>query len=109
MLTLREIILPAAPGLHERIKWNAPSYTFGGDDRITFNLSRPEVVQIVFHLGVKAVDTKTGKRLVDDDSGFLGWATDQRAYVSFAALAEVTARRNWLAKFVRQWLAAVPA
>lgn len=109
LLALREIVLAAAPDLQEHIKWNAPSYQFGGEDWITFNLSKPDLVQIVFHRGAKAVDTKTGNRLVGDDNGFLRWATDQRAYAGFATLTEVTARRDWLGKFVLQWLAAVTA
>ncbi len=107
VMALRDLIRSAAPDLHEHIKWNAPSYQFGGDDRITFNLSKPNLVQIVFHRGAKAVDTKTGKRLIDDDSGYLRWATDQRAYVAFTALSEVEARREWLAGFVPRWIAAV--
>ncbi len=107
LLALREIVLAAAPDLHEHIKWNAPSYQYGGDDRITFNLSRPDLVQIVFHRGAKAVDTKTGERLVDDGSGYLRWATDQRAYATFASLAHVEARQDWLAAFVPKWIAVV--
>ncbi len=106
LLALREIVLAAAPGLHEHIKWNAPSYQSGGEDRITFNLSKPDLVQIVFHRGAKAVDTKTGKRLVEDTSRYLRWATDQRAYVAFTSLAEVEARREWLAGFVPRWIVA---
>jgi len=34
---LREIILANVP-VSEHIKWNAPSYVFAGEDRITFNL-----------------------------------------------------------------------
>ncbi len=41
LLALRDVIRGADPTLHEHIKWNAPSYQAGGDDRITFNLSRP--------------------------------------------------------------------
>lgn len=33
--TLRRLILDAVPELNERIKWNAPSFGKGDDDRIT--------------------------------------------------------------------------
>lgn len=107
LLALRDIVRAAEPDLHEHIKWNAPSYQSCGDDRITFNLSKPDLVQIVFHRGAKAVDTKTGKRLIDDDSGHLRWATDQRCYAAFASLADVDMRREWLAGFVQRWISAV--
>lgn len=38
MLLLREQILSSQKGITEHIKWNAPSFCYGGDDRITFNL-----------------------------------------------------------------------
>ncbi len=107
LLALRGVILGAAVDLAEHIKWNAPSYQAAGEDRITFNLSSPDAVQIVFHRGAKAKDTKTGVRLVDDRSGRLKWATDQRAVTRFASLDEVTAGADWLAGFVETWIAAV--
>lgn len=107
LLTLRDIILAATPELDEHIKWNAPSYQVAGDDRITFNLARTDAVLIVFHRGAKAKDTKTGHRLVADSTGWLKWATDQRATASFASLHDVTARHEWLAGFVAAWNSAV--
>ncbi|WP_077247840.1 DUF1801 domain-containing protein [Bacillus sp. FJAT-27225] len=48
---VRSIILSMDVGITEHIKWNAPSFCFNGDDRITFRLSKPDYVQLVFHSG----------------------------------------------------------
>jgi hypothetical protein len=107
VLALRQVIRAAVPELHEHIKWNAPSYQAGGDDRITFNLAAKDAaVQIVFHCGAKAKDTKSGERLVADPSGRVKWATDQRGVVRFSGLDEVAAAADWLREFVVDWIAA---
>lgn len=106
LLALRDIIRAANPNLHEHIKWNAPSYQAGGDDRITFNLSKPEAIQIVLHRGATAKDTRTGNRLINDDSALLHWATDQRAVLRFENLDQVNAHRDWLALLIPEWIQA---
>ncbi len=45
---LRSIIQTAGPGIHERIKWNAPSYYFT-EDMVTFNPRDQSRVHLVFH------------------------------------------------------------
>lgn len=45
---LRELIITASDKLHERIKWNAPSY-YTDTDLLTFNLRSHDFVMIVFH------------------------------------------------------------
>ena len=109
LLALREIIRTAAPGLQEHIKWNAPSYQAGGDDRITFNLSQVDAVQVIFHRGATAKDTRTGNRMIADSSGLLRWATDQRAILRVVTLEQVKAQRGWLANFVPLWVSACVA
>ena len=105
LLALRDIIRAAAPDLHEHIKWNAPSYQAGGDDRITFNLSKPDAVKIILHRGATAKDTKTGVRLVADDTGWLIWASDQCAAVHFETMEQVSDRAKWLETLVPRWIA----
>jgi hypothetical protein len=107
LLVLRDIVLCAEPLLVEHVKWNAPSYVWQGDDRLTFNLSRPDAISIVFHRGARAKDTKTGQRLLRDTPGFVIWATDQRASVRFSGAQDVADRAEWLGGMVRDWLAAV--
>ena len=38
MQSLRVGILASHPAVSERIKWNAPSFCFAGDDRVTYRL-----------------------------------------------------------------------
>lgn len=103
---LCRIIERALPDAIQNTKWNAPNFSIDGQDLITLNLSPRHPVRIVFHRGAKAKDTKTGQRLVDDASGLLTWATDQRAYASFPDTASVSQRTEWLAATCRTWVAA---
>lgn len=99
-------ILTALPKAQQSTKWNAPNFSIDGQDVVTLNFPPKGGVRIVFHRGAKAVDTKTGTRLVADDSGRLKWATDQRAYAAFATLDDVNMAQEWLADFAPKWVAA---
>lgn len=107
-LALCALIRDACPGLTERVRWNAPSFGPGAEDRLTLNLSRPDRVRLVLHRGAKAQDSRTGQRLLPDESG-LTWQSDQRAMVELASLDELEARRAALADLCRRWIAATPA
>lgn len=102
--TLRELVVAAEPRLVEGIKWNAPSYAFDGDDRLTFNLSAKDRVRLIFHCGVKKRATKG--RVPVDDRGLLEWAADDRGIATFRSAAEVAAAKQSLPQLVRDWLAA---
>ena len=102
--TLRALVVAAEPRLVEGVKWNAPSYAFAGDDRLTFNLSAKDRVRLIFHCGVQKRAT-TG-RLPVDDCGLLEWAADDRGIATFRSAAEVAAAKKALTQLVRDWLAA---
>jgi len=104
---LCDLIRTACPDLTERIKWNAPSFGPGDQDRLTLNLARPDVVRLILHRGAKAVDTKTGQRLLPKATG-LRWATDQRAEVTLTSLDDLNARRADLTRLCQDWIAAAP-
>lgn len=102
---LRAILRRKPLGLEEGIKWNAPSYTYKGDDRITFNLRGKGVVRLIFHRGVKKLaPPKTP--LIDDPAGLLTWPANDRAIAEFATPAEVKAATPALAKLICAWCAA---
>lgn len=101
---LRTVVVAAEPRLVEGVKWNAPSYAFDGDDRITFNLSARDRVRLICHCGVKKRATKG--RVPVDDRGLLEWAADDRGIATFRSLAEVEAAETALGELVRAWLAA---
>jgi hypothetical protein len=52
ILALRQIILGAAPGIGEGIKWNAPSFQTS-EYFATFHLRAKDCVQLILHLGAK--------------------------------------------------------
>ena len=62
---VRRLVLAAHEGLTEHIKWNGPSFCFGGDDRITLGLDRTGAVRVVLHRGAKARDG--ADFVIDDD------------------------------------------
>ncbi|QDE81532.1 hypothetical protein BHS07_08085 [Myxococcus xanthus] len=102
--TLRTSILSAHPGITERIKWNAPSFCFQGDDRVTFKLKPKDCVQLIFHRGAK-VKAAQGFSF-EDTSGLLQWAAPDRAVVTLRDLAEVKAKKKALCQVVVQWMEA---
>ncbi|MFN3431248.1 MAG: DUF1801 domain-containing protein [Candidatus Sericytochromatia bacterium] len=98
---IREAILKADPAITEQVKWNAPSFCYGGDDRVTFRLHPPEKVQLIFHRGARVKDA-TGF-VFEDTTGLMSWAAPDRAVV---AIADVADRPTVLADLVRRWMAA---
>ena len=101
--TLRQLVA-AEPRLVEGIKWNAPSYAFAGEDRLTFNLGAKDRVRLIFHCGVKKRAAKG--RVPVDDRGLLEWAADDRCIATFRSAADVAAAKKSLPQLVRDWLAA---
>lgn len=76
------MILSGVPGLTERIKWNAPSFGRGNDDRITMRLQPGDRLQLVLHRGA-------AKRVPDgfafeDPTGLIEWAAADRGVISIA-------------------------
>ncbi|MES2373254.1 MAG: DUF1801 domain-containing protein [Bacteroidota bacterium] len=105
MEALRETLLSANKGITEHIKWNGPSFCFGGDDRITFNLHRKDYILIVFHCGTKqGKEIKGGEPLFKDATGLLEWLSNQRAIIKFYSLDEVNEKKAKLIKVVKQWI-----
>lgn len=101
---LRAIVLNAADGVTEHIKWNGPSFCIDGDDRITIGLAPGGGVRAVLHRGVKVKDA-TGF-VFPDDSGLIQWAAPDRGVVAFADEAAVAAKADAFADICRRWLEA---
>ena len=104
---LCSIIQESLPKAERSVKWNAPNFSVAGQDLITLNFSPRHPVRVVFHRGAKAVDTKTSQRMIDDVSGLLTWASDQRAYASFPTVESVTEHADWLMHVAKAWVLAV--
>ena len=103
---IREIILSADKRITEHIKWNAPSFCFNGDDRITFNLSKNDRLLLIFHRGAKVKDSKSKEPLFEDTTGMLEWLAHDRAVVKFQTIEEVAGKKAVLTKIVKRWLSA---
>lgn len=103
VLLLRAAILAADAGITEHVKWNAPSFRHGGQDRVTFRLQPRGQLQLIFHRGAK-VRTDTTDVVLDDPEGLLTWLAPDRALLDFPDLQAVVARQETVAALVRQWV-----
>ena len=60
---LRAAILDSNDRITEHIKWNAPSFCYAGEDRVTFRLYPEDRVQLIFHRGAKVKSDAVGFRV----------------------------------------------
>lgn len=103
VVALRRLILAADRGITERIKWNAPSYGVGGDDRVTMRLAPKGQVQLVFHRGAKVI---TDGFTFADPTGWLVWAAPDRATLTVEDAADLKANGAAIAALVVRWMKA---
>jgi hypothetical protein len=101
--TLRRVILDAVPGLVERVKWNAPSFGLGEDDRITMRLHPGDRLQLILHRGAKA-GADDFFRFEDPDK-LLAWAAPDRGVVTFADADDLAQKAAPLAAVLKRWVA----
>ncbi|WP_307531992.1 DUF1801 domain-containing protein [Streptomyces umbrinus] len=100
---LRAAVLGSDPGITENVKWKAPSFLRGGEDRVTFQLRAKKGVQLIFHRGAKVKDDRADFRF-SDESGLLGWISSDRATVIFQDLDDVKANEEAFVTLVRSWV-----
>ena len=101
--TLRALILNAVPGLVERIKWNAPSFGPGNDDRITMRLHPGDRVQLILHRGAKAGADDLFR--FEDPDKLITWAAPDRGVITFADAADLAQKSEALVPILRRWVA----
>jgi hypothetical protein len=99
---VRTTILGSNEAITEQIKWNAPSFCFNGDDRVTFRLHPGDRVELIFHRGPKVKESKDFA--FEDTTGLLKWVAKDRAVVAFQDVEDVEAKRTALAEVVDQWM-----
>ena len=102
--TVRAAILASDKAITERIKWKAPSFVHGGDDRVTFRLAPKGIFQVIFHRGAKVKDT--AGFAFEDDSGLLEWLAPDRGVVTLKDAKDVKAKKAALVKLVGRWMKA---
>jgi len=104
VLLLRRYIQDAEPSLEEHIKWNAPSYIYNGEDRITFNvLNKEGAVRLVFHMGAFRKENKKAEPVLKDTS-LINWVSDIRGYATFKDLNEIRSQKRSIQNVVRRWI-----
>lgn len=100
---LRSIIMSTGMNLSEGIKWNAPSYSINGNDRITLRINSPKMIQIIFHRGAK-VQEQPPERILDDKYTILLWKENDRAIASFKSLNEIQDNILILKEIITKWI-----
>ena len=101
---LRDIAAGAHPELVESIKWNAPNFALGGEDRITLGVAPKGGVRVVLHRGAKVPDADQFS--FDDKAGLAKWPSPGRGVIQFSNAQEIEERREPLADLFGRWLAA---
>lgn len=99
---LRQLIMDAVPGLVERIKWNAPSFGSGDDDRITMRLHPGDRLQLILHRGAKA-GADDFFRFEDPDK-LLSWAAPDRGVVTFRDAEDMAGKAEALTLVLLRWV-----
>lgn len=102
---LRRAILDGVPGVTEQVKWNAPSFCSGGDDRVTFRLQPGDRVDLVFHRGTTKRDDVATFSFADP-TGRITWSTPDRGVVTFADADDVQAALPDVVTLVDAWMRA---
>ena len=104
--SIRGTILGAAPGIHEGIKWNSPSFRTT-EYFATVNLREKSGIGLILHLGAKLKKLPAGGVAIADPGKLLKWLGKDRAMVVFADKNDLKARKAGFAKIIRQWVAYV--
>ncbi len=103
-VTLRGVLTKIrTPKLEEGIKWNAPSYSAGGQHIVTFNFGCPKSIRLIFHCDTSRKETKGAAPMIEDESGLLDWQSDFRAIAVFRSSDEVAAAKKTLPGLVSRW------
>lgn len=100
--SLRSAILSVDPQIRENIKWHAPNF-YLRDDFATFNLTRPDTLQVVLHTGAKPKPTHR-EITIADPRKVLRWAGRNRGVVTFPTGAAAEAALEDFTDVVRQWV-----
>ena len=103
--SLRAAFLESNPELTEHIKWNAPSFVYGGDDRVTFRLHPKGALQVILHRGTK-IRADAADFTFDDPSGLITWPAKDRGVITLDDLAGASTKRADVLATVTRWLAA---
>lgn len=100
---LRKIIMSNLD-VTEHVKWNAPSYVFDGEDRITFNTHGDEI-KILIHMGATRKEDKNAKPILEDPAGIIKWNSNIRGTISFKDMDDIINKHPAFVDILKRWLA----
>ncbi len=103
ILKLRTAILASDDEITDHIKWNAPSFCYHGEDRVTFRLQPGDRLQLVLHRGAKVRDD-SADFVSEDAIGLIEWSTPDRGTVTLRDLDEVDAELPRVVELVGRWM-----
>jgi Domain of unknown function (DU1801) len=104
IVVLRAAILKSSKVITEHIKWNAPSFCWKGEDRVTMRLHPKDRLELIFHRGAKM---KTGKSpTIDDPNGLIAWVAADRGVLSVQDPSMLKARKSEIVRLVTEWMMA---
>jgi len=101
---LRRVILGSDPRVSEQVKWNAPSFCWQGDDRVTMRLHPGDRLQLIFHRGARTKDASGFK--FSDPAGLIEWAAPDRGVLT---VHDISAQRELIIALVKAWMVATAA
>ena len=99
---VRTIILESNEQITEHIKWNAPSFCYQGEDRVTFNLHPKDRILLILHRGAKTKENPDFKSGIA--SGLVTWITGDRAKIEFTSKEDVEVKSSELAHTINEWI-----
>lgn len=103
---LRGLIMQAEPSLSEGVKWGAPSFASGGEDRFTFNFPpKREYIILVLHRGAKSKEVPA-ERVIPDPKGVLDWKTNDRALLKIDGKSDKRPEDATVMAILKGWLKA---
>lgn len=103
---VRRIILSVNESITEHIKWNAPSFCYNLEDRITLNLQGKGFFRLIFHCGAKVKTQPDNERIIDDKTGLLEWASNDRAILKLTDWNDLQSKKEQLKEVAAAWIAA---
>ncbi len=92
---VRAIIMQATNKVHERVKWDAPSFYFR-EDLATFDLKSTKQLHLIVRFPEGTTAPEAG--------GLVGMDHENRHEVVFRNLADVAAKKPALTQLVRDWV-----
>jgi hypothetical protein len=101
---MRAAILKADPKIGEQVKWNAPSFIWNGDDRVTMRLHPGDRIELIFHRGAKP--KRDPDFTFSDPTGFIEWVTHDRGVLKIPDQKFLKANKSKIAKVALAWMCA---